>query len=306
MIGRGRTFLGEQFVATVGGEGRPPEQLSLFAKELKPRGGCPLPVAIKEGARARYNVVCYAPSGASEQAGVECSVGLLLIHLVAPPSTRSVRLTLSDGRQITSPVMMLARRFGGPMALYYQTVRGPSPIPVSATELGARGQVLDTIRANPVHECSEDTVRTLSGGRVLLKARALGGETFEISSVRTRILGRTHFGLRVVLAGGSVSGTAALRLALPLEWEVSRICTPQTYGLIYGVLASPRDEALVRIGAALQPLHRAAIPASVRRHSVLVYGTLARAPDRLIVRDPGERTTVDENIGPIVAEKRCA
>ncbi len=313
VIGSGRTATGQPFVATLGQYRTSPLR---GRQELEPRRGCPLRVFIREGQHAWQNEVCYPRSEVSEQVGVECVAGLLLVHLAAPPTTRSVRLSLSNGQHVVSPVMLLPRGLGGPMALYYQAVRGPTPIPVSATELGAGGQVLGTITAYRVHECTKDITRTLPGARVLVKARAPGGKIFTISSERTRTLGRTYFGLRVAFAGvgGIVAGAAALRLALPLEWgvatplewEVSRICTPHPYGIIYGVLTAPRDEVLVRLGADLQPLRRVGIPASMRRHSVLVYGILGRAPDRLIVRAPGARTAVDENIDSIFAEKRCA
>jgi hypothetical protein len=306
VIGGGRTAVGESFVATLGGA-RPPSRLA-GERELEPHGGCPLRVFIREDQHAWQNEVCYPRSEVSEQAGVECASGLLLIHLAAPAATRSVRLSLSDGQQIVSPVMLLPRRHGGPVALYYQAVRGPTPIPVSATELGTHGQTLGTIGAYRGRECTKNMVRTLPGARVLVTAQAPGGKTLTISSEQTRILGSTHFGLRVVVggAGGIVAGTAALRVAPQLAWEVSRICKPYPYGIIYGVLATPSDEVLVGMGAELQPLHRVAIPASVRPHSALVYGILGSTPSRLIVRVPGAKVVLDENIRSIFAETRCA
>jgi hypothetical protein len=309
VIGRGYTSLGARYVATVGVARRPPRPVpSAFAEELEPRGGCPLRVFVEEGANIGADEVCYAPHEVSERAGVQCVGGLLEIHLVAPAATRGVRLRLSDGRRVASSVMFLPRRLGGPAVLYYQVVRSGTPRPVSAAELGAGGEVLATVGVPSVGECTSQLVRSLPGSSVVVKgAPAPDGKTFAIVTQRTRILGRVFFALKVAFEelGGVANESAALRQAPPLEWEVLRICAPSAYGIVYGVLTSPDDEALVQSGDALRPLGRAAIPSSLRAHSVVVYGVLERAPARLIVRAHG-RDVADVNVAPILAETRCA
>ena len=176
-------------------------------------------------------------------------------------------------------------------------------VAVAVVALGGCGGATDP----PRHE-GRPVVRALPGTQVLVTAQAPGGKTFTISSERTRVVGGTHFGLRVVVgrAGGIVAGVAALRVAPHLAWEVSRICKPYPYGIIYGVLATLSDEVLVGRGAELQTLDRVAIPASVRPHSTLVYGILGAMPSRLIVRAPGAKVVLDEDIRSIFAETRCA
>jgi hypothetical protein len=305
VIGKGRTSLGEPFVAVVGMNAPLPKDLVPFAKELRPRGGCPLPVLIKEGSQGTYDEVCYTPAEVSTQAGVECSSGLLRIHLVALAATHSVRLMLGDGRRVTSSVMALPRQYGGPRALYYQTVRGPKPIPVSVTELGLRGEVLATVSAYRVTACGKEPVRILPGSRVLARAPAPGGGTITIASRRTEVLGATYFGLQLTLPNGTETGTAALRPAPPLRWEVSRICEPRPYGIVYGVLPTSEYEAFVVTGTRLQHLNNIRIPSSVVAHSTLVYGIVEGAPGRLIVRSSDGKTVVDDNIGTIFSEKQC-
>lgn len=305
VIGRGRTSLGEPFVAVLGMNTRLPKELAPFAKELKPRGGCPLPVFIKEGSQSMYNEVCYAPAEVSTQAGVECSSGLLRIHLVAPIATHSVRLMLSDGQRVISSVMALPRQYGGPRALYYQTVRGPEPIPVFVTELGLRGEVLATVSAYRVTACGKELVRILPGSRVLAKAPAPGGGMFTIASRRTEVLGETYLGLQLRLPNGTETGTAALRLAPPLRWEASRICGLRPYGIVYGVLPTAHYGAFVITDTKRQRLNNIAIPPSVVAHSTLVYGIVDGTPGRLIVRSSDGKTVVDDKIGTIFAEKQC-
>ena len=130
---------------------------------------------------------------------------------------------------------------------------------------------------------------------------------FTISSERTRTLGRTYFGLRVAFkgAGASAIGSGPLRLALPLEWDVRRVCKPYSYGIFYGMLTSPGDEAFVRTGRGLQRMRRAAIAASVRPHSTLVYSLVRQTPTELIVRTRDGKTVVDENVNSIFAETPC-
>jgi hypothetical protein len=305
VIGRGRTSLGKSFVAVLGINAPPPKDLAPFAKELRPRGGCPLPVFIKEGSQGAYNEVCYAPAEVSSQAGVECSSGLLRIHLVASAATRHVRLMLSDGQRVTSSVMALPRQYGGPRALYYQTVRRPGPRPVSVTELGLRGDVLATVSVYSMTDCGKEPVRILPGSRVLAKAPAPGGGTFTIASRRTEVLGEIYFGLRLTLPNGTKTGTAALRPAPPLRWEVSRICEPRPYGIVYGVLPTSHYEAFVVMGTKLQRLTNIPIPPSVVERSTLVYGIVEGSPGRLIVRSSDGRILVDDNIGTIFSEKPC-
>ncbi len=53
-----------------------------------------------------------------------------------------MRLRLSNGRRITSRVAFVPASFGGPAGFYYQSVRGPTPFPVSLTEFEAGGKVV--------------------------------------------------------------------------------------------------------------------------------------------------------------------
>jgi hypothetical protein len=326
-IGRGRTFAGTSFVATLpSGTGKEAPGPSPVLGEREPTSNCPLNVAITENGGSSYVVECYDRMESPVRPKVECVGGLLTIHMQVASTTRSVRLTLSNGQSMTSPVIRVPRRLGGPARVYYQAVRGPSPIPVSVTELSGRGQVLQTVAAPRVVECMKGVVRHLPGsGRVLVKAVAPGRREFAISTEETRILGRTNYGLRVTFRGPMpfVVRSAALRLAqpaagvqvaspaelgriAPLEWQVIRVCKPYRYTILYGVLTSESDEVLVRSGHGRDVLRRVAIPVSVRPHSLLVYDILGETPSQLIVDTPAGKTIVDEDISSTVAQVPCA
>jgi hypothetical protein len=240
---------------------------------------------------------------------VECQVGVLTIHLQVRDATRSVRLTLSNGHEVTSPVMLVSRALGGPAALYYQAVPGPAPIPVAATELDGRGRSMGTVATPRVVECTNPLVHYLPGGmRVLAKVRAPDHRTLVISTEEYRFLGKQGFGLKIAFQGrgARVIGFGALRSAPPLEWQIKRICTPYRYSVVYGVLASKRDVVLVRTGREFETLHHAPLRVPVRRDSVLVYGFTTQDPRELIVRAPTGATVLDDNVAASAAEAPCA
>lgn len=299
VVGHGQTAAGSTFVATI-------QTPSVAGGEPSGAGACPLNVSITEGAQSRTTKVCYSWSESPVRPKVECQAGTLTIHVRVRDNTHNVRLTLSDGRVVTSPVILVPRALGGPATLYYQAVQGPSPIPVSITELDERGREIRTVATPRVVECTKMQVRHLPG-HVLARDRAPGGRLFTISSERTRTLGRTYFGLRVAFEGDGASaiGSGPLRLALPLEWDVRRVCKPYPYGIIYGVLTTPGAGAFVRTGRGLQRMRRVTIAASVRPHSTLVYSLVRQTPTEVIVRTRDGKTVVDESVSSIFLETPC-
>jgi hypothetical protein len=301
VIAHGRTAAGSTFVAAM-------QIPTSSGGEAKGVGACHLNVSITEGAPSRTTNTCYSWSESPVRPKVECQAGTLTIHLPVRDKTHNVRLTLSDGRTVTSPVIRVPPALGGSARLYYQAVQGPRPIPVSITEFDGRGDEIRTVATPRVVECTKIQVRDVPGSaHVLASDRAPGGRSFTISSERTRTLGRTYFGLRVAFegAGSNVIGSGPLRLALPLEWDVRRVCKPHPYGIIYGVLTMPGDEAFVRTGIGLERMRRVVIAASVRPHSTLVYSLVRQTPTELIVRTRNGKPVVDENVSSISAETPC-
>jgi len=129
---------------------------------------------------------------------VTCNSGLLTIEANLLPAARNVRLLLSDKRTITSPAIRAPARLGGPAGLYYQVVRGPSPIPVSLTELDANGSHLTVLKLPAVVECAKKLRKVFPHGIVrLVHETPPQGPAFTIRAERYRELGHIHFELKL-------------------------------------------------------------------------------------------------------------
>lgn len=152
VIGRGRTATGATFIARL-----------LPAPSPAP-GGCMLNVAIlgSEGSRASS---CFSRTQTRADASVHCDAGQLTIQAFMRTATRRVQLLLSDGRRLTSPALLIPAELGGPAGLYYQLVRGPSPIPVSLTELDAQGHTLRIDRLPALTGCTRPAPQVLPSAR---------------------------------------------------------------------------------------------------------------------------------------------
>src|SRR5271166_1644670 len=141
-IGHGQTAAGSSY--TVWLEPKPERQcqLSLTVQETESSSASN---GVIEASSFGTGEACLSRSH-PEAPTVECrGEGLLTIEAQTLPDARSVRLHLSDGRQITSTVALVPAQLGGPAGFYYQVLRGPSPVPVSLTEVDADGTVLRTV-----------------------------------------------------------------------------------------------------------------------------------------------------------------
>ena len=155
---------------------------------------CKLSVEISEAHGS--NSTCVPSSGAHPEPNVACDEGLLTIQSETLPATRRVRLSLSNGAQITSRPTIVPKRLGGPVGIYYQAVRGPAPIPVALVELGARGKQLRVVKLPRLVECTKHPVKYLPGGlRTLVHGHTPGGTRFSIVAERYRLYGHAHFEL---------------------------------------------------------------------------------------------------------------
>ncbi len=127
-IGHGRTIARTRFKVYV----EPPqtEPGPLGATECRH----PVSVYVREpGSRSEGDFEISIGGGggclASAHAEVGCERNVITVELRTVAAARRVRLTLSDGRQVTSGVSHIPAKLGGPSGVYYQAVRGPSPTP---------------------------------------------------------------------------------------------------------------------------------------------------------------------------------
>jgi hypothetical protein len=306
VIGRGKTAAGGSFVARA----EPPTR---GQRAL----GCVF-VTITEPSRQQSEGLlelgdgidrCLSRSHIEAEPAVHCNSGLLTVEANLLRTAHSVRLLLSNGDTITSPAIRLPARLGGPAGLYYQVVRGPSPIPVSLTELDAEGRTLTVLKLPQVVECTKHPVKYFPGGIVRLAHGSLPqGPSFTIRGEGYRKLGADHFELKLEVSneellfggggeGGSLEGSVAIPNGVQvLEPQDSSGCLPQPFAIIYGLLKAPRDTVFARVSGALVPLRKVAIPARLHPGGVLVYGAFTPLPTELLVRNASGKTVDRKNL----------
>ena len=256
------------------------------------------------------NEVCLSRSN-PRTPSVQCrNAGLLTIEAQTLPRARTVRLNLSDGRQISSRVAIIPANLGGPAGFYYQVVRGPSPTPVTLTELDAHGNVLRTVRLPRTARCARQSLKLLPGGnRTIAHGSLPQGPSFSIIGERYSFISKTHFDLRVEVAAGAeadglISGASSIvvgrhlkpKPSPPFALKIGTGCRPHEYAILYGVLKARTDTVLVRSSGSLRPLRHVRIPASLHAHGVLVYIALPAMPSELLVRTPNGKAVFTEKL----------
>jgi len=309
VIAQGKTAVGGRFVVRA-------ERLS---RSPRPRG-CTVNVTITEPSRPQRGALlellsgegterCLSRSHVKPEPAVHCNSGLLTVEANLLPATRSVRLSLSDGATITTPAILVPARLGGPAGLYYQVVRGPSPIPVSLTELDAAGRTLAVLKLPRIVECTKHPVKYFPGGIVRLVHESPPQiPAFTIRGEHYRKLGTEHFELKFEAAneerlfgggggGGGFGGSVAVpNGARALEPMASDGCEPQPYAIIYGLLRTPRDTVLARVSGNLVPLRKVTIPTREDAGGVLVYGAFSPLPTELVIRNENGKTVNVRNL----------
>lgn len=225
----------------------------------------------------------------------ECGEGVQEISAAVSPSVRSVRLRLSNGRTITSKVVRVPAREGGPGGVYVQAIRDSihlyKPYAVSLAELDRQGHVvrrvnLGYLRCQPETGPQGPTFVTLASGTTP------GGEPFSIQGVQVHF-GKSESSFSLNLNAGArphneessiitVGGPTARPKAF--SWSLSDECQPHPFSVIYGTLAPPGISVLVRTPAGLVPLTEVQISASLGAEGPLFYGVFAEAPTELVVQ----------------------
>jgi hypothetical protein len=309
-IGRGRTAAGESYVAKL----RRNSPHSRAAQE----SGCRLSLSIRNGGGSGSSsnrfTTCMSRSGRPAEPSVNCGSARLTVTLDTLPAARSVRLRLSNGREITSRVLFASPRFGGPAGFYYQVVRGPSPIPVALAELDAHGRTLRVVALPHIVECTQHPLKYFPGGiRTLVNERVPSGPAFTIVGERYRFLGHVYFELKLhleefgesELGGFSRSiGGAIILTPRPraLDWQIETGCKPHPYAILYSLLKSPQDTVLARTAGVLTAWRSVSIPASMHAGGVLVYTVLPAPPEELLIRAPDGKTIHSEKLAPLATE----
>jgi hypothetical protein len=284
-IGEGHTAIGTSFTISTERETEP-------ETESPSRKQCRLPIETQEGDTTASGCVETGKVGVPE---ISCQQGLLPITLVTPANAQSVSLLLSDGRQIVSPVIPIPTSLGGPLGYYRQVVRGPSPIPVSLTELDAEGKPLAVVKLRRLVECTTHPVKLVAGGPIA-HGSVPHGPSFTITVGRYRYLGQIHKKLTISFGSGSSDGLELVG-SPRASFDYATGCTRRPYILIVGVLRSSTDTVFARTAGGLVQLHEAAIAPGVRAGAKIAYQAFATPPSRLILRDAAGRTIQTRAIG---------
>lgn len=235
------------------------------------------------------------------QPGSSCGGGVVGIQLAVAPSVSKVRMTLSDGHKITSSVVLIPRRYGGPRGLYIQSIRGYEPHPVSLTELGAGGRVLRVLELGRALICHETAGPEGPFFIPLARGTTPDGRRFTIEDDEVRFRGETEFGLEArpgrhiapeenEIEVGGTSKTSAFSFSVASE------CEPHPYAMLYGILASPGGSVEARTSAGLIPLAKVEIPAKLNSGGPLFYGVFASLPSELVVQRSDGSTLYSESL----------
>jgi hypothetical protein len=247
------------------------------------------------------------------------SQGLLEVRADLPAGTRKVLLKLSDGRTVTSPAAIVPARLGGPIALYYQVLNGPTPYPISITAIDAGGMSLKTLRLKPVRNCrAERPRRTLRPGFVTLAhGTTATGVPFAVMGVLVRFGRHQHsFNVDVNVESTGLASNSSSSSHSLIEYEakpspeaLARIrdgriftpqledeCPPHEFAIVYGLLAKPGESVLARTASGLTPLQLVAIPAHLKAGGELVYGSFATIPAEVIVQGQDGNTLFSESL----------
>jgi hypothetical protein len=312
VLGRGVTRSGARFVVRPEtGEGphdascRHPLTVEMHRKS--PKGN-----SVAFGSSAP---VCVSRSG-DRSAFSECGDDEISITAAVPASVRAVRLQLSDGSAVTSRVVRIPRRDGGPAGVYVQALRGEKRYPVSLTELDRRHNVVRVLRV-PHARCRREPSPVPPKYVDLARGTLPGGQPFVIEGLLDGASRhRPHFSLTVRahvpdfgLITESEGEESEIAVGPPgtqkaFRWSQQAGCPPHAFALVYGILAPPGDSVLARTPEGLVPLTKQGLVPKLHAGGSLAYGVFASLPSELIVRRSDGSTLYGEDLTVKATERR--
>jgi hypothetical protein len=294
VLGRGTTDAGGTFV------------VRRAAPKARYSSSCQRSVAVELTERSKgstglsdgYGTSVCLTGHSDQNPSSHCSGEVASITAAVPASVRTVQLLLSNGQTLTSSVIKVPRKAGGPGGVYVQAVRGPSPYPVSLTELDARGKVVLTVKL-ATERCRREP--TVSGPAFvdLAKGTTPDGEPFTIEGVLVRF-GRNQTSFSLSLSAGLHSGRSEIEVGnvkpRAFKWSLGMECQPHEFAIVYGILSAPGASVLARTPEGLVPLTNVPLASDLHSEGPLVYGAFSTLPSELVVRRGDGSTLYTESL----------
>jgi hypothetical protein len=296
VLGHGRTHAGGTFVVRR-------EKAMLFNASCRPSVSIELKERTKGSAgglsHSSGTSVCFSRRDRQPSSG--CSGEVESIITAVPASVRTVRLLLSNGQAITSSVVRIPSRDGGPAGVYVQAVRGYSSYPVSLSELDSNDRVVAVVMLRALR-CHKEPAAKGPRFVSLVKGTVPTGEAFTIEGALVQFgHGNTSFSLDLHTAQHRAFGSEseiAVGNVKPkaFSWSLGLECPPHEYAIVYGMLRAPGSSVLARTPAGLVPLTKVAIAADLHPEGPLVYGVFATLPTELVVLGSDGSTIYTESL----------
>jgi hypothetical protein len=293
-VGRGRTAAGTHFQVSTGSEllGALVGSCHRSAAVFYTRPGAP-EVLIEGGPN---NPICLS-SPRYRHPAVFCEAGVETIQTAVPPSVRSARLLLADGRTIESRVIRVPRRDGGPAGIYAQEIRGSSNHAVSLVELNAGEDIVLALHL-PQYHCVKPRGQSETGlptSTELATGHTPEEEPFTISTFGT-------FNGQPSLSVDTGVNPELNEIAIPPDvakafpWSLSIGCAPHPYAILYGILAPPGESVTARTPQGAVALNVVPIEPRLHAKGPLVYGVFSALPSELTVLGSSGSTIYTENV----------
>jgi hypothetical protein len=241
------------------------------------------------------NPICLSPPRVRHPA-LFCEAGIETIQTAVPPSVRSARLVLADGRTIQSRVVRVPRRDGGPAGIYAQELRGSTSHAVSLVELNAGGGVVLTVKLSR-YRCVKPRKEPegFPTSAELASGRTPEGEAFTISafgSFNSEPVLSVDTGVDPELNEPAIG----LGASKAFPWSLSIGCTPHAYAILYGILAPPGKSVVAQTPQGAVPLNAVPVEPRVHAKGPLVYGVFSALPSELTVLGANGSTVYTENL----------
>lgn len=276
VIAKGRTHAGTTFVIRPGAHERPEDS-------------CKYEVQVEVDQPEGSNLSSINDSGlclgklSHPNPSSSCSRSVETIQFATPPDVSRALIRLSNGKTVTTAIVHIPAKYGGPAGVFINAFATHNSYPVVAQELSRDGQVLRTINLKR-DRCTQEAGEEPGPEPVnLTTVTSPSGEPLPIEATLHRFHGQTEL-LLFPAAGirGSEGGDEPGK-PRQFQWDLSTECAPHPYSLLDGILTQPGASVLARTPTGLTPLTKVGLAASTHAPGPLFYGIYTTTPTEIVV-----------------------